>query len=74
MQAFYDVLFSTINAWPLWYAKAGALFIFAAFLALVWSLPRAYIYEEGDALPGHRDLRYWASALLAIQLALYWIF
>ncbi len=74
MQEYYEAFFQAVNALPLWYAKAGALFIFAAILALVWSLPREYVYEEGDALPRHRDLRYWASGLLIIQLVLYWIF
>ncbi|MCR9141324.1 MAG: hypothetical protein NXI24_03670 [bacterium] len=74
MQSIYEIVFQTVNAWPLWYAKAGALLIFGAILALVWSLPRAYVYEEGDALPRHRDLRYWASGLLVIQFVLYWIF
>jgi hypothetical protein len=74
MQAFYESLFAAVDAMPMWYAKAGALLIFAAILALVWSLPRTYIYEEGDELPAHKDLRYWASGLLLIQFGLYWIF
>lgn len=70
----YADIFAWFQTLPLWWAKAGALAIFGGVIALVWSLPREYVYES-DAVPvWHRDLRLWASGLLLIQLVLYSIF
>lgn len=73
-EQFYSEVFQWFDVLPLWWAKAGALVFFGGVIALVWALPREYVYESGTAPVWHRDLRLWASGLLVIQLALYWIF
>ncbi len=67
-------IFTFVHGLPLWSAKLFALAIFAAAIALVWLLPKAYVYAEGEVLPWQKDLRIWASLLLLVQLGLYWIF
>ncbi len=74
LEQFYADVFHSLNALPLWWAKAGALALFGGVIALVWALPRDYVYEAGTVPVWHRDLRLWASGLLVIQLALYWVF
>lgn len=67
-------IFAFVNGLPLWWAKVFALLIFAAAVAMVWLLPKAYVYAEGGQLPWQKDLRIWASLLLLVQLGLYWVF
>ena len=69
MQAWLDMLVSL----PMWVPRVLALLIFAAVIGLVWLLPERISGVAGGG-PLLRDLRFWASLLLAVQLVLYLIF
>ena len=76
LDSFYQALYGAVLALPLWYAKLGALLIFALILAVVWLLPREYVYggQESDERRSRLDLRLLATGLLLLQLLLYWLF
>jgi hypothetical protein len=67
-------MFDFIASLPLYTAKIGAVILFSGILLLVWSLPRHYVYAEGEVNARWKDLRIWATLLLLIQLLLYRIF
>jgi len=63
-----------IASLPLWWAKIGAAVIFLSILVMVWMLPVKFIYRGSPDRKRWRDLRIWATILIAVQLLLYWIF
>lgn len=67
-------MFEFLAEAPLYYAKIGAVALFASLAALIWLLPRSYVYAEDAQITPLRNLRLWATLLLALQLILYWIF
>lgn len=67
-------MFEWIHALPLWAAKAGALALFAGVLVFIWRLPAEFIFHEAPDRAWWRDLRIWATALLAFQCVIYYIF
>ncbi len=63
-----------IHALPLWTAKVGAILLFAGVLAMVWSLPKDFVYFGAPDRGRWRDLRVWATVLLAVQCGIYYVF
>jgi len=57
-------------AWANYLSIAG--FVFLA--VLVWLIPRALIYTEAKDQSRWRDIRIWATVLIAAQLTLYTLF
>ncbi len=58
---------------PTVWANVLTVALSLALLAVVWSLPRDEVH--GDAPEARwRDLRLWATALIALQLAIYALF
>ena len=49
-----------------------ALFLLLALL--LWRVPKGLIETGSDSKPRYLDLRWWATTLIAIQLAIYWVF
>ena len=49
-----------------------ALFLLLALL--LWRVPKGLIETGSESKPRYLDLRWWATALIAIQLAIYWVF
>ena len=49
-----------------------ALFLLLALL--LWRVPKGLIETGSESKPWYLDLRWWATALIAIQLAIYWAF
>ena len=49
-----------------------ALFLLLALL--LWRVPNGLIETGSESKPRYLDLRWWATALIAIQLAIYWVF
>jgi len=56
--------------WANYVSIAGFLFL----AVLVWSIPRDLIYQDSKDDAGWRDIRWWATVLIAAQLVLYSIF
>lgn len=64
---------SWVTALPGSIANGIAAVLLLALLAWVWSHPFAAVVA--DAPPQRwRDLRLWATALVGVQLGLYWLF
>ena len=59
---------------PLYWGKVIAVVAFAGMVAWAWRRPRSFIYEGAPDSHRWRDLRIWASALMAIQIVLYLTF
>lgn len=67
-------MFEWIHGLPLWASKAGAMVIFGSVLAVVWSLPKDFVYFGAPDRGRWRDLRLWATILLAVQCGIYYVF
>ncbi|MGV7927879.1 MAG: hypothetical protein AB2L13_03060 [Spirochaetota bacterium] len=67
-------MFDWIHGLPLWTAKLGAVLLFAGVLATVWSLPKEFVYFGAPDRARWRDLRVWATVLLAVQCGIYYVF
>jgi len=63
-----------IHTLPLWSAKIGTMFLFALVLAVVWKVPRSFIFSGAPDMSRWRDLRLWATALILVQFLIYTIF
>lgn len=63
-----------LNGLPLWYAKIGAIIIFLIVLAAAWLLPKNFIFNGAPNNKRWRDLRLWATILVAFQLIIYTFF
>lgn len=59
---------------PLWWGKVIAVAFFLGIAVWAWRRPRSYIYKDAPDNHGWRDLRVWASVLMAIQTLLYLAF
>ncbi len=59
---------------PLWSAKIGSLIIFGIVLVVVWRVPRSFIFNGAPDTSRWRDLRVWATLLIALQLLIYTVF
>ena len=59
---------------PVAWANYLSIFGFLLLAVLVWSIPRKIIYTEAADRSAWRDIRWWATALIAIQLTLYLTF
>jgi len=59
---------------PLWWGKVIAAVFFFGIAVWAWRRPRSYIYSEAPDNHPWRDLRVWASVLMAIQFLLYLTF
>jgi hypothetical protein len=59
---------------PLWWGKVIAVAFFLAIAVWAWRRPRSYIYKDAPDNHGRRDLRVWASVLMAIQILIYLAF
>jgi len=64
-------MLESLPVWPA-YALTALLMVSLAFGAL--AIPRARVLEGAPDWRRWRDIRWWAVALLAVQLALYAIF
>jgi len=67
-------MFDWIHALPIWFAKAGAVLIFGGVIAFTWTLPRDFLYLGAPDNARWRDLRVWATVLLAFQFLIYMVF
>jgi hypothetical protein len=59
---------------PLWWGKVIALVFFLGIAVWAWRRPRDYIYKDSPNNRRWRDLRVWATLLMAIQILLYMAF
>lgn len=59
---------------PLWWGKVIAVAFFLAIALWTWRRPRSYIFQDAPDNHGWRDLRVWASLLMAVQTLLYLAF
>ncbi|KPJ90445.1 MAG: hypothetical protein AMS18_10900 [Gemmatimonas sp. SG8_17] len=59
---------------PLWWGKVVAVVCFAGVAVWAWRRPRSYIYNDAPDEHRWRDLRVWASVLMAIQVLVYLAF
>lgn len=57
-------------AWANYISIAGFLFLGG----MVWLIPKSLIYTEAKDQSRWRDIRLWATVLIAMQLAIYSIF
>ncbi len=63
-----------IHTLPVWCAKAGAVLIFGGVIFFTWTLPRDFLYLGSPDTARWRDLRIWATVLLAFQIFIYMVF
>jgi len=67
-------MFDFIHLWPLWYAKIGAAILFLIVLVVTWLIPFEFIMKGAPDRSGWRDLRIWATLLIAVQGVIYIFF
>jgi len=64
-----------MNDWlaslPLYWGKVVAVIAFVGIGLWAWRRPRAFIYHGAPDNKGWRDLRVWASILMAVQILVY---
>lgn len=63
-----------LAALPLWWGKVIAVAFFLGIALWAWRRPRSYIYNDAPDQHRWRDLRVWASVLMASQLLIYLAF
>lgn len=59
---------------PVAWANYLSILGFLILGALIWRIPRHLVYAEAPDQARWRDIRIWATVLVAIQLMLYSIF
>ncbi len=59
---------------PLWWASLFTIGLFLLIAILVWLIPIKEVLSDAPDKAGWRDLRLWASALIAVQLMIYYLF
>jgi hypothetical protein len=59
---------------PVAWANYLSIFGFLLLAVLVWSIPKKVIYAEAHDRALWRDMRWWATLLIGIQLTLYLTF
>ena len=67
-------MFDFIHTLPLWSANVGAVILFAIVLVSAWLLPLDFILQGAPDRKRWRDLRIWATVLIALQLLIYAVF
>ncbi|XOV83154.1 MAG: hypothetical protein ACFHXK_20165 [bacterium] len=63
-----------LSTLPVAWANYLSILGFLILGALVWLIPKRIIFTEAPDQSRWRDMRLWASALIAMQLALYTLF
>ena len=59
---------------PVWWANAATVVLFVLLgLGVMW-VPKAVILREAPDSGAWRDLRWWAVALIVVQLGVYYVF
>ena len=59
---------------PLWWASLGTVIIFLVLLILNWTVRKTSFMSDAPDEANWRDLRVWATVLIFIQLAIYFVF
>ena len=59
---------------PLEWANYLSIIGFLCLFVLVWLIPQQAVYEDAPDQSRWRDIRLWATVLIAIQLFLYAVF
>ena len=59
---------------PLSLANYLSIMGFVCLLVLVWLVPRNIVYEDAPDQSRWRDIRFWATILIAFQVLLYGLF
>ena len=62
------------STWPVVWANYLSMLGFALLAVLVWLIPRERVMQEAPDDARWRDLRLWASVLIAVQVGLYAFF
>ena len=60
--------------WPTWWANVFAALLFVAIGLLVWRVPLRMLNADAPDGAKWRDIRYWATALVILQLVIYYLF
>lgn len=63
-----------LSTLPVAWANYLSILGFLVLGTLVWLIPRKIIFTEAPDQSRWRDMRLWASVLIAMQLALYTLF
>jgi hypothetical protein len=63
-----------VESLPLWPAYLLTFLLFAALAALSLAVPRSEILKDAPDEARWRDIRWWAVALIGVQLVLYLLF
>ncbi len=67
-------MFEWIHLLPPWCAKIGAVMLFGGVILFTWTLPKEFIYVGAPDRALWRDLRIWATVLVAFQIIIYYVF
>jgi hypothetical protein len=59
---------------PVWWANVATVLGFIVLGVLVFLIPRSRETDDGHRRRWFQDLRWWAIALIAIQLGIYTVF
>jgi len=59
---------------PLAWANYLSILIFLCIFVLVWSIPKKVVFEDAPDQSRWRDIRVWATVLVAVQLFIYAVF
>jgi hypothetical protein len=67
-----DILMN--EQFPQWWAYAITVMLFLLLAAGSWLIPEKEILSDAPDRARWRDLRWWATALITIQLLIYYLF
>ena len=56
---------------PLVWGKVIAVIAFVGIAIWAWKRPRSFVYQGAPDSSAWRDLRIWATVLLAVQIVIY---
>jgi hypothetical protein len=59
---------------PQWWASVFTVVLFLLLGTASWFIPKKEILADAPDQAGWRDIRWWASGLIAVQLLIYFMF
>ena len=67
-------MIETLSQMPVWWANLITVVMFVGIALACFAIPRTAILSDAPSKSRWRDIRWWALALITVQLAIYAIF
>jgi len=69
-----DSYYQWLSTLPTPWANTITMVMFVVLLIIIWSFPKARIYSDAPDQAIWRDLRWWGTLLIVLQLGIYALF